>query len=88
VHAVIGEHDLIVVAAKLAHVFGDLFEPGRGRLRIELCGRQLDDPVARARELVEQRVEERVRDERDSARAGIGAQRSSASRRARSSAGS
>ena len=58
---------------------GRRIEPGRG---------QLDHAVAALAQLVEQRVEERVGDERDAARAGIGAQRSSASRRARSSAGS
>jgi hypothetical protein len=86
--AVIGEHDLVLVAAELGNVLGRLLEPSCNRLAVEIRGRQLDHAEALALELVEQRLEQRVGDDRDAAGAGIGVQRRIASRRRSSSSGS
>jgi hypothetical protein len=88
VRAVAGEDDLVVVAAELGHVLGDLLEPERGRLVVEAGRRQLDDAVALLVEPVEQLREQRIGDDRDAPGARVRAQPRSSSSRRRSSFGS
>jgi hypothetical protein len=49
---------------ELGHVLGHLLEPREHGLSVEPGRRQLDEPEAVASELVEQWLEERVRDDR------------------------
>jgi hypothetical protein len=79
---------VVVVAAELRHVLGDLFEPRGRSLAVETGGRQLDDPVTGRLKLIEQRLEPRVGDDCNAAGAGVGAQRRIASSRCSSSSGS
>jgi hypothetical protein len=88
VEPVAREHDFVAVATELRDVLGDLLEPGSRGRRVEAGRRELDDPVAGGGELVEQRLEQRVRDDGDAAGAGVGAQRRIASSRRSSSPGS
>jgi hypothetical protein len=88
VEAVAGEDDLVVVAAELGDVLGDLLEPRARRHGVEARGRQLDDPEPGGAELLEQRLEQRVGDDGDAAGARVSAQRRIASSRRSSSSGS
>jgi hypothetical protein len=85
---VTGQDDVVVVAAKLGHVLGNLLEPRGRNLALEAGGRQLDDPVAGRLKLVEQLLEPRVGDDCNAAGAGVGAQWMIASSRWSSSPGS
>jgi hypothetical protein len=69
-------------------VLGDLLDPGLASRRVQTGGRQLDDAVVGAAQLVEQLVEEGVGDDGDAARSRVGAQRRRASSRCISSAAS
>ncbi len=82
---VVGEHDLVLVAAELGNVLGSLLEPGSDRLAVEARGRQLDHAEALALELVEQRPEQRVGDDRDPACARVAHLRSAPTRSSSSS---
>jgi hypothetical protein len=88
VQAVPSEHDLIAVSPELGHMLRHLFEPRADGLRVEPGRWKLDHSVAARLELIEQRLEPGVGDDRDTAGAGIGAQRRIISRRCSSSSGS
>jgi hypothetical protein len=88
VQAVPSEHDLVAGSPELGHMLRHLLEPREGGLWVEPGRWKLDHSVAARLELVEQRLEPGVGDDRDTTRAGIGAQRRIISRRCSSSSGS